>query len=194
MTDAWRLFVAAAVPAATREALWSWTREWAGRDAGWRPVRPENIHLTLRFLGDTPSSVAGHLGETLAGAVPPEAPVALRVRGVGVFPGAHRPRVLWAGLEGELDRLVALAQRIEEWAVAQGFRRNARPFRAHMTVARAGRGRAEVPEAARAGTALSPDFGPLIVDRISLYRSHLGSGPPRHEALATIPLAEAAST
>jgi 2'-5' RNA ligase len=99
-------------------------------------VRPEGIHLTLKFFGqmaaDNVSAVAGVVAGQAAGV----RPLNLEVRGFGVFPDVRRPRVLWLGIGGEVERLIALQKTIDRGLEAFGFAREDRPFRAHLTLAR----------------------------------------------------------
>ena len=99
-------------------------------------VRPENIHLTLKFLGDTPqadvASIAGALRQALHGLTP----LALSVQGLGVFPGIKRPRVLWAGLGGDIPNLKRLAEGVDAALLPIGFKPEKRGFKAHLTLGR----------------------------------------------------------
>jgi 2'-5' RNA ligase len=99
-------------------------------------VKPQNLHLTLKFLGDISQTATAAIGAALKAAVGDEAPLALTVHGMGVFPGIKRPRVLWTGFGGEVDRLKGLQSRIEDHLEPMGYRREKRGFDAHLTLAR----------------------------------------------------------
>jgi 2'-5' RNA ligase len=99
-------------------------------------VRPEGIHLTLKFFGGIAESDVGAVSEVVAGQTAGIRPLRLEAKGLGVFPNLRRPRVLWIGIGGETARLTALQQAIEEGLEAAGFPREERPFRAHLTLAR----------------------------------------------------------
>jgi 2'-5' RNA ligase len=99
-------------------------------------VKPQNLHLTLKFLGDIPQADAAAIGTALETAVGDEAPLDLTLQGMGVFPGIKRPRVLWAGFGGAVDRLKRLQSRIEDHLEPMGYRREKRGFNAHLTLAR----------------------------------------------------------
>lgn len=103
---------------------------------GVRWVRPEGIHLTLKFFGDLSGNdvktVSGVIGQTAGNA----SPLTLGLGTPGVFPGIRRPRVLWIGVEGETDALVGLQQAIERDLEAAGLRRESRPYRPHLTLGR----------------------------------------------------------
>jgi RNA 2',3'-cyclic 3'-phosphodiesterase len=99
-------------------------------------VKPQNLHLTLKFLGDIPQADATAIGAALKTAARDEAPLELTVQGMGVFPGIKRPRVLWTGLGGEVGRLKQLQSRIEDQLEPMGYHREKRGFNAHLTLAR----------------------------------------------------------
>lgn len=104
-------------------------------------VRPENIHLSLKFLGDVEESRASELQTALrraAGARSEPRPLALQIRGFGVFPDYRRPHVLWAGVTPE-PALELLQHSVEQAFAPLGFPTEARAFRPHVTLARASR-------------------------------------------------------
>lgn len=104
-------------------------------------VRPENIHLSLKFLGDVEESRASELYTALqraAGARAEPRPLALQVRGFGVFPDYRRPHVLWVGVTPE-PGLELLQHSVEQAFAPLGFPTEARAFRPHVTLARASR-------------------------------------------------------
>ncbi len=101
-----------------------------------RWVKPQNIHLTLKFLGQIPVAHIAAVETAMQSAVQGQGPLRLTVQGMGVFPGIKRPRVLWTGLGGNLDCLQKLALRLETALESQGFAREKRPFKAHLTLAR----------------------------------------------------------
>jgi len=101
-----------------------------------RWINPENIHLTLKFLGDINYTDIEKVGKTIINAVNSHASVSLAVKGAGVFPGIKRPRVIWVGLTGEIEKLVSIQNDIEENLEKLGFPREKRPFRGHLTLGR----------------------------------------------------------
>jgi 2'-5' RNA ligase len=138
-----------------------------------RWVRPENVHLTLRFLGDISidaieciRSVLGELAEEIQ-------PFSLRIKGAGVFPGLSRPRVLWLGLGGQTELLETLYQRLSLLLLRIGLPEEKRPFRGHLTIGRT-KGRVD---ADRLGKQLAGLKAVLSLtfpaDRICLFKSDL---------------------
>jgi len=109
-----------------------------GRDGlGW--VRPEGIHLTLRFLGDIAEEQVEALGALLRDVVAGMMPFVLEARGIGAFPNPRAPRVIWLGLQGTPEAMASLHRmhaRVEEGVAGLGFPRESRAFTAHLTLAR----------------------------------------------------------
>lgn len=130
------MFIAMELPDFVKDALAQLQAEIrkSGFTAKWTP--PENIHLTLKFLGDTPVSATAAISAALSAATAGFSPITLWAGGLSVFPGAKRPRVLWTGIGGETDRLALLQQQVEEHLSAVGFEKEDRPYRAHLTLAR----------------------------------------------------------
>ena len=101
-----------------------------------RWVRPRNSHLTLKFLGEILPDTVASIGAAMQDAAQGRQPMELFVQGLGLFPGIRKPRVLWAGLGGMVDRLVQMQSRLEEVLEPLGFDRELRPFLAHLTLGR----------------------------------------------------------
>ena len=101
-----------------------------------RWVRYENIHLTLKFLGDVEAVKIGEIAEAIAKTVKGYTPISLKTKGIGVFPGIKRPRVLWVGLTGQLEALVRLQKTLDENLKLLGFPGEKRPFKGHLTMGR----------------------------------------------------------
>jgi 2'-5' RNA ligase len=171
-----------AVRAAAAEVLRS-LREGPGGDAV-RWVPPENLHVTLRFLGDIPPAqvpvLAGALAEIAAG----QSPFRLRLGRVAGFPSARRPRVISCEV-GPRAPLEQLAEAVEQAVAKLGFEPEQRRFRPHLTLGRVrDRIRAHPPVTApvtAAGEAQS-------VDAITLFRSRLGRSGATHTPLERISL------
>jgi 2'-5' RNA ligase len=182
-----RLFLAVPLSPEVRQAVSRWTATLERRKDGWRWVAPDNLHLTLRFYGETAEATEAALRERLRRMKSLAPPFELELAGWGAFPSPARPRVLWIGVGGELGPLERLAVTAERDAVELGFERERRRFHPHLTVARAarGRGRPELPAPAGPG---EPRFGHLPVDRIVLYRSELGPGGPTYQRALEVPL------
>jgi 2'-5' RNA ligase len=105
-------------------------------DGDIRWVRPEGIHLTLKFFGDVSGDDVANIATVAGKAAEKETPFSLAVGGVGVFPDPHRPRVLWLGMNGDVERLQVFQKGIEQALLQAGFPREERPFRPHLTLGR----------------------------------------------------------
>jgi len=153
----------------------------AGRRVAW--VRPANLHLTLRFLGDVDLQTIAALQPRLAEVIAGVAAFELGLRDLHLFPSARRARVVAAGVEGGAS-LEELARAVEGAVVACGLPPEARSFRPHLTLGR-------IRESGSVPRRLDCRLEPLVmpVSRVVLYRSVLGSGGARHSELASFALA-----
>jgi 2'-5' RNA ligase len=178
-----RLFVALELPADVRAALCGWAREHAPRGGWLRPVDAESLHVTLCFLGSRPGSevreIAAACRRAVSGLPAPE----LSLGGVRWLP-PRRPRVLTVELDDGADRLATVQSALSHALAAGGFYEpEPRPFLAHVTVARVQRDAHIRPEPLAA-----PHPARFDGADVTLFRSCLGQGPARYEALATVPL------
>ena len=99
-------------------------------------VSPEGIHLTLKFLGNIPAQKVADITIVMEQASQGVNPFQLRLTEVGAFPNMRRPRVVWVGIKGEIDKLIAWQQRLDNGLVPLGFAKEERPFTPHLTLAR----------------------------------------------------------
>jgi 2'-5' RNA ligase len=177
-----RLFVALELPAEVRSALEKWSREHAGGMARVRLVQADSLHVTLCFLGSRP---AGEIDAIAAacGAVSGLAPAALTIGAARWLP-PRRPRVLTVTLADAQERLAVVRATLAAALRDGGFYDpETRPFLAHVTVARVAHdGRP------RRGGLPAPEPVRFTGDTVTLYRSHLGGGPARYEALSRVTL------
>jgi len=101
-----------------------------------RWVRPEGVHLTLKFLGDQPPDRIERIGDVLSRWAQGGSPLDLEIGSAGAFPDLARPRVLWVGIREPSGRLVEWVDRLENGLEGLGIRREDRPFFPHLTLAR----------------------------------------------------------
>ena len=167
-----RLFFAIAISDEVRQAIADLQTELRPRlrTARWVPAR--NLHLTLRFLGESDPGVASELERNLPERVAGVAPFSLCFRGCGVFPNPSRPRVLWVGLDEPDARLFKLYALLEDEVRSQGFEAERRPFRPHLTVARFKRPDRSLSELGP--PILERAFGESDVSEVVLLESRLG--------------------
>jgi 2'-5' RNA ligase len=129
-----RLFIAIEIPESIRTAFASLLKELRALAPQLKWVRPENLHVTLKFLGETDPSKLGPLQNVLNGVRSAE-PVNLEFRDLGFFPNEKRPRVFWAGMEASAN-LKTLAADIDQTVHRLGFHLEERPYAPHLTLAR----------------------------------------------------------
>lgn len=129
-----RLFVALEVSAAVRENLAALLKALGAVSPQTRWVRPENLHVTLKFIGEVPETKLGDIRSALAG-VRSEQSVTVDFRGLGFFPNEKHPRVFWAGIVAS-PNLKTLAADIDRATEKPGIPREQRPFSPHLTLAR----------------------------------------------------------
>ncbi len=165
-------------------------RERAARDVRW--VAPDNIHLTLKFLGDVESGSLPDLQHAVADACAGTATFTLTLTGAGAFPNTRRPNVIWVGVGGAVERAAELAQKIDEACAAVGFAREERPFSPHLTLGRVKRD-ARPSDRQFIGemivNAQIGNLGELPVERVSVMKSELHPGGSVYTRLAEIQLA-----
>lgn len=135
-TAAVRTFVCVEVPAEIRARLEALQRLLRRPDVPISWVKPANIHLTIKFLGDVPASRIEHVGRAVERACQPIPPFDLTVAGAGCFPAAKSPRVLWVGLQPLPDELRRLHANLEAELAREGFAREAKRFAPHLTIGR----------------------------------------------------------
>jgi 2'-5' RNA ligase len=177
-----RCFVAVDLPLPMREEIGRLSIRIA--TDGLRLVKPELVHITIKFLGDVPQEKVGPVAEAL-GRVS-AAPFPVRVKGMGAFPG-RAVRVVWLGLEGDFQELY---QKVEQATSSLGFSPEARGFSPHVTLGRVARSGAEMNRllCARIANFSDLDLGSFTVDRFYLKKSTLTRGGPIYEDLAGFPL------
>jgi len=129
-----RLFVALEIPSAVRENLGALLKSLRAVSPQTRWVRPENLHVTLKFIGEVLETKLAAIRNALAGARSDQ-PVTLDFRGLGFFPSEKHPRVFWAGIEAS-PNLKTLAADIDRATEKLGIPREQRPFSPHLTLAR----------------------------------------------------------
>ena len=176
-----RLFIALTPPESVRGAVAALAQPFHG--VRWTPV--DQIHVTLRFLGDIESSrqplLLDRLSEIRVDSFP------LPVEGAGVFPAKGPPRVLWVGVGSGHPRLHQLRQKIDDALLSVDIAAEVRAFHPHLTV---GRATEHAASAVNAWARSHRDFaGPVFsVDAFELYQSELRRSGPEHTLIARFPL------
>lgn len=154
------------------------------RDVRW--VRLDGLHLTLRFLGPTADDRIEPTADAVRAIAREVSPLRLAIAGSGTFPPGPRPRTIWLGLADGVDALTRLSERASVALAGAGWSMETRPFRPHLTLARADGMAAGPLVAARLAAAIADRTIVADVDRIGLFESVTGGGPARY-----VPVAEA---
>jgi 2'-5' RNA ligase len=198
--DILRTFIAIELPAEIHDALAAaisalrTTDTVAARSVKW--VDSRSIHLTLKFLGDTPASSLEAIGCALAAAANTSHVLPLCLGRAGCFPSVRQPRVLWVGVSGDLEDLTKLQAAVERSVSPLGFPGEARPFAPHLTLGRV-RDDAPTDVRQRMGAAVQALRLPALRFRaasISLMRSELRPGGAVYTRLAEAILPAGAQT
>ena len=180
-----RAFVAVFPPPEVREALLGAARELPVVGAV-RWIRPENVHMTLKFLGDVPKEeLLDRVAVTLEMICGRHEPFEAEPSAFGAFPSARRARILWAGIDEGSDRLRALAEDVEATLEPLGFEREDRAYTPHLTLGRS-RARPVVLEVVEVPSTI-PNF---TVRNVKLVQSVPGGARVTYSTLATYPLSE----
>ncbi|MDX1412052.1 MAG: RNA 2',3'-cyclic phosphodiesterase [Nitrospirales bacterium] len=157
---------------------------------GW--VRPESLHLTVKFLGEVDEEQLASIQRAVENDIKDFPSFSLQIDNVGGFPNMNQPRVLWAGVSGQIADLQRLVSQVEEALIPLGFPAESKPFRGHLTLARIKQGSREVGRVLARSQALDQhtDFGVLPVHQLCLFRSELKPTGAVYHRLAEIPLRE----
>ena len=196
LSNTFRLFIAIEIPHRLKSEFHDLGKSFRPREHEMvRWIESEAMHLTLKFLGDTPIDRVPEITTALQRAALSTGKFSIRVGRTGCFPSFRNPRICWVGLSGELRRLEQLQGRVEGAMVALGFERESLKFKPHVTVGRTRpgvRGRfAEDVGASWQHAPLHSTGQSLPVSAIALYRSYIDTrnkDRARYEQLANLEL------
>jgi 2'-5' RNA ligase len=194
-----RIFIALDIDDAIRQRIQRFMEGVNGfaPDARW--VRPESLHVTLKFVGEKPMEIVGDIKRLLSGIRGESFEVTFR--GYGFFPTAKAARVFWFGIESG-PQLPSLAKAVDEATLTLGIAKEDHPFAPHLTLARGG-GRSGAPSWHKGGAPNkhfqvlqeklaplpTPDFGTMAAREFFLYQSQLSQGGSRYTKIARFELA-----
>jgi 2'-5' RNA ligase len=168
-----RAFIAFEMPSQVKDVVRECQKTLRKAGVQLRWVKPENVHLTLRFLGDIPAEAVGGIGHVLRHMAEETPAFSLRVKGAGVFPGLARPRVLWLGLDGQKQLLEAAWKRLSGYLSRLDIPGEKRPFKGHLTIGRT-KGRLDTELFGRQLDRLAAlETQPFQADRLCLFKSDL---------------------
>ncbi len=178
-----RLFVACMLPDEVKQRLHAMKQTLCSLGPGVSWVKPENLHITLKFLGETRPEMRVQVCEALRRCTNRPS-FGVRLSGVGGFPRAQAARVVWAGLDSGSVELSRLAACVDSELTRLGFPRDGKPFSPHITLARAKRTYADVLLAAESQC----EFGYFSVREFCLMKSELRPSGAVYTVLERFPL------
>lgn len=177
-----RLFIAVPIDDSVRHNLARVGTAAGARGVSW--VKPENMHLTLAFLGEVEESRVIEVEDAVYAATEAGASaLQLQAQGLGAFPTEEKARVLWAGLVGDVPQLIELQSRLVTELKAAGFEVDAKRFRPHITLARF-----RWPQPLPARLPRLHVFGEWQANELQVIESHLHSSGARYVIRADVPL------
>jgi 2'-5' RNA ligase len=180
-----RSFVAVPLPSALQTELASAAAELARELPGVKwSKKPENLHVTMKFLGPVAADRLEALGAALADALADLPTFGFVVRGWGAFPSARDAKVLFAGVD-DVRGLGAVAEIVETVSARFGFPREQRRFTGHVTV---GRSKTGVDARAALASGAARAFGAVTVEEVHVYESQLGGEGSTYVLRHRVPL------
>ncbi|MBA3035154.1 MAG: RNA 2',3'-cyclic phosphodiesterase [Desulfobacterium sp.] len=136
MSDTIRAFIALKLPENILTSIKNIQKDLKQYGFPVRWVKPENIHLTLKFFGNIDESDVANAKAAVSDCADNFSPLSLFAKGIGVFPTIMRPRVIWVGISGEIPLLLSLQNTLEKRLEEYGFKKEERPFQGHLTLGR----------------------------------------------------------
>jgi 2'-5' RNA ligase len=184
----WRSFFAVELSAEIAKGVRSIQEALKERGRGVRWVRPEGIHLTLKFLGEVESDRIEAIEHKADKVIQGICPFTVEIKGGGGFPTVQNPRVIWIGVEDPSGMLKELQARVEAGMAELGFSQERRGYTPHLTVGRlrSGKGRKALAQALDA--IKMSDLGKMEVQEVILFRSHLKPTGAEYTKLGSFPL------
>lgn len=183
-----RTFIAVDLDPELREAVVGLERSLEDAGVRLRWIRPENLHFTLKFLGEITAVQVARVRTATREAAAGVDPFRITLESVGVFPNARRPQVLWLGVGEGRDRLEALAAGLEARLVRQRFPVGHRVFQPHLTLARIRDPRPEGNLVGALEGLRGASSGSQVVQAMIVYESRLSPSGAQYEALEEVPL------
>jgi 2'-5' RNA ligase len=181
-----RCFIAIGIPAQLQKTIGECIEILKKHDADIKWVAPENLHLTLKFLGNTDEDLLPKIRESLLALIASYKPFYIKICGTGAFPNKKNPRVLWAGLQNT-DGMKNLQDEIERSMALLGFKSEEREFNPHLTLGRVRSRRGMIMLIRELDTFEEKEFGIVPVDHILLMKSALTPKGPEYTCIDTIP-------
>jgi len=179
-----RIFIALDIPGEIHRRMIEYTERVRALAPEARWARPEGLHVTLKFIGETSDDRVAQIKNVLTGVK--ATPFEVKFGGVGFFPGAKSPRVFWIGVEGG-EVLTRLATAIDQQISTLGFPREERAFSPHLTLARTGSAPGSQHQLKPLASLLQgeapPQFGTMTAQEFFMYRSQPQRGGSKYTKL-----------
>lgn len=186
-----RLFWAVNLPAEIKTKLAFLQSLLRGVSADVKWVEQQNLHLTVKFMGDVDRRKINDIVQAVELAVADSGPISLEFHGTGFFPHSRQPRVIWVGVRGEVDKFRRLHQLVEKNLIAFGFPPESKGFSPHLTVGRvrSPKGVGDLVQSLEAAAQELACFGRVDVTTIELMGSELTRKGPVYSVVAGVKLA-----
>ena len=185
-----RLFIAVPITSKLRRKFFNLVNQLKNTGTNVKWVEEGNFHLTLKFLGDTPSTKVNDIVEEVQKSLEGHESIRLKFKGVGVFPNVRKPRVVWIGLSRGHKELADIAGVLEDVLEPLGFEKEKRKFKSHLTIGRV-RSNKGIGDLTREIIRLKEyDGGNMKLTEIHLVKSELTRNGPVYTVLNRFPLVE----
>jgi 2'-5' RNA ligase len=183
-----RIFISVELPDEVKKNVTELVNELKTTVAGAKWIKPENLHITLKFLGWVEDRKLDNLIELSAKSAAGAGSFKARFEGLGTFPEGKTPRVIWVGTVEGGDELCKLAKNLEETLSKAGFRGEEREFKPHLTIGRVKdkKGIGNLME--KIGSTKNAKFGEAFVDNIYIMKSTLTPSGPIYDVISVIKL------
>jgi 2'-5' RNA ligase len=181
-----RCFIAVGIPDAVKEGISGLIDVLKKHEGDVKWIKPENLHLTLKFLGSTPEDLIPGIGEALFEVASSSEPFYIRIYSTGVFPNKKYPRVIWVGME-DSQVLGRLRDNIEEDMSRLGFKKEGKEFKPHLTIGRVRSPKGMINIITELENFKDKDFGTVTVDAVKLMKSELKPKGAEYTCLRALP-------
>ena len=186
-----RLFIALEIDDETRQTLttlqFDLSRQFPDIEVKW--VEPENLHLTLIFLGDVDSRELHAITKIMKTIGQDEPPFSMSVQGLGAFPSQRRPKILWMGVDDGSETVSRLHESLSEPLIELGcYRAESRGYTPHLTLGRIQADSDNSVFSSVFGEHKNRTAGTLIVPQLTLFTSELRRDGPEYSVIEQVPL------
>ncbi len=184
-----RCFIAIDIPDSIKKDISDLIEFLKKHDADIKWVSADNLHITLKFLGNTPEKLIADIRDKISMMVKSYRPFYIKIKGTGVFPSSKYPRICWIGIEYP-DIFIKLQKDIDKLMKQFGFKEDDRDFRPHLTIGRIRSKRGILNIVKELDNNISKEFGNVSVDTIKIMKSVLKPTGPEYSCLYEIKINE----